>query len=124
MKSLAQMEQERQHLMVKGAQRTLEQYHAFRAQTDFLMERRTAALQLEFNAPLVIAHHEIDLLHQKVTRRDDTIRQLRLALTQQGSSIRQGESDEVKKRVAAEPLRLQEVIHALTDDCAALQSAV
>ena len=124
MKSLAQMDQERQHLMVRGAQRTLEQYQAFRAQTEFLMERRTAALQLEFNGPLVVAHYEMNLLQNKVARRDETIRQLRLLLTQQGTLLRQGESDEVRKRIAAEPLRLQEVVNALTDDCAGLQSAV
>jgi hypothetical protein len=124
MKTITQMETERQQLMLRGAQRTLDNYQSFRAQTDFLMERRTAALHLEFNGPLVVANHEITLLQKRVERRDETIRQLRQTTTQHAALTRQGEVDEVKKRLAGEPTRLQEVILCLTDDCAALQSAV
>ena len=115
------MENERHLLVLKGAQKSLENYKVFRAQTELLMGRRMAAINAEFNGPLVIATDEIELLKMKLARRDETIKELRIALAHNDALHKQGESDEVRRRIAAEPVRLQELLTAVQDDVIALQ---
>ena len=119
--ALIMMENEQRLLMLKGAQKSLENYKAFRAQTELLMGRRMAAINAEFNGPLVLASDEIELLKLKLARRDETIKELRTALAHNDALHKQGESEEVRRRVAAEPVRLQELLSTVQDDVIALQ---
>ena len=76
---------------VRGAARTLENYKAFRSQTEILMERRTTAITQQFNSPLILAEQEIDLLKKKVERRDEIIRGLRTTMSTSATLVRQGD---------------------------------
>ena len=101
----------------------MENYKAFRTQTELLMERRTTAISQQFHSPLMIAQQEMDLLKKKVERRDEIIRGLRLTMSTSATLMRQGESEEAKARIGMvnEPVRLQEIINALNDDVLSLQ---
>ena len=77
-------------LKIRGAAKTLENYKAFRSQTDVLMERRTTAISQQFNSPLIVAQQEIDLLKKKLDRRDEIIRGLRNAMSTSATLVRQG----------------------------------
>ena len=44
----------------------MENYKAFRTQTEILMERRTTAISQQFHSPLMLAQQEMELLKKKV----------------------------------------------------------
>lgn len=46
----------------------MENYKAFRTQTELLMERRTTAISQQFHSPLMLAQQEMELLKKKVRR--------------------------------------------------------
>jgi len=50
----------------------LENYKAFRTQTELLMERRTTAISQQFHSPLMLAQQEMELLKKKVRVRQSS----------------------------------------------------
>jgi len=82
-------------VQIRGAVKTLENYKAFRSQTELIMERRSTAISQQFNSPLILAQQEIDLLKKKVERRDEMIRGLRLTMSTSATLVRQGDHPEI-----------------------------
>ena len=51
----------------------MENYKAFRTQTELLMERRTTAISQQFHSPLMLAQQEMELLKKKVRVRQSSV---------------------------------------------------